>query len=151
MHMRFIGALAGVFIGLSPAQAGAAASADAAPPSRAVLVLEQSTSFRAFPAAIVSRMRSTLMGGGGDPIDFYVEHLDLYRFGGPHYASSVESYFRDKYQDVPIGVIVAIGPAALEYGLGVRAVLWPAVPLVFGAVEEEVAAQEFPDGVTGTS
>src|SRR5262249_15664868 len=51
----------------------------------------------------------------------------------------------------PIGVLVAQGPSALEFAMRSRGELWPAVPLIFAAVDEETAARlNVPSGVTGT-
>src|SRR5215467_15541830 len=117
----------------SPASPTALAS-DLLP--RSVLILDQSTSLRPWPSAIIGGMRSFLWDRIGPAISFYVEHLDLYRFSGPGYEQSLQEHFRAKYRETPIGVIVAIGSSSLDYAFRLRAEVWPAVPVVFAAVDE---------------
>jgi signal transduction histidine kinase len=117
---------------------------------RSVLILDQSTSLRPWPSAIIGGMRSFLWDRIGPSISFYVEHLDLYRFNGPGYEHSLQEHFRAKYRETPVGVIVAIGSSTLDYAFHLRAEVWPAVPIVFAAVAEETA-RNLPPDVTGTS
>jgi len=117
---------------------------------RSVLVLDQSTSFRPWPTAIIAGMRSVFRAKFGSSIALYVEHLDLHQFGGSEYLEELRRHFSEKYRDRRIDTIVTIGPRALEYGMRLRASLWPAVPVVFAAVPEEMAPNPSP-GVTGTT
>jgi len=90
--------------------------------------------------------------GAAEPVTFYLEHLDFSRFKGQQYLKSLEDHWREKYRDKPIGVTVAIGPVALDYALKMRAVLWPSVPIVFGAVEDTRVTQgSIPSNVTGVT
>jgi signal transduction histidine kinase len=58
----------------------------------------------------------------------------------------------EKYRDKPIGVIIVHGGAALEMLLRVRAQPWPAVPIVFGAVDPPtLSSLRLPPDVTGTT
>jgi signal transduction histidine kinase len=130
----------------------ACGTASASPPSpRSILILDQSISFRPWPAAVIAGLRSVLKDDGGQPISLYVEHLDLYRFGGVLYEESFQNHFREKYRDRPIGVIVVIGPTTLDYATRLRAALWPTVPIVFGAVDAGTAMRSLPPLVTGTA
>ena len=117
---------------------------------RSVLILDQSTSFRPWPTAIIAGMRSVLSTHPGSPIALFVEHLDLHRFKGPEYLENLRRHFSEKYRDRPIDVIVTVGPRAFEYGMPLRASLWPTVPVVFAAVPEQLAPNP-PPGVTGTT
>ena len=116
---------------------------------RSILILDQSTHFGPWPRAVVNSLRSTVASQSPETITFYLEHLDLFQFNGPQYRDSTLDYFRTKYRDKPIGIIVAIGSEALDYALSFRAALWPTVPVVFTAVDEQAAARKFPPGVTG--
>src|SRR5215831_6391745 len=50
-----------------------------------------------------------------------------------------------------MGLLVAQGSSALEFVMRSRAELWPAVPVIFAAVDEETAARlNLPSDVTGT-
>jgi len=118
--------------------------------TRSVLVLDQSTSFRPWPSAIIAGVRSVFRDNPGSPIALYVEHLDLHRFDGSEYLDNLRRHFSEKYRDRPIDVILTIGPRAFEYGMRLRESLWPAVPAVFAAVPEDSAPNPLP-GVTGTT
>jgi hypothetical protein len=109
---------------------------------RSVLVLDQSTSFRPWPTAIIAGMRSAFRAKFGSSIALYVEHLDLHQFGGSEYLEELRRHFSEKYRDRRIDTIVTIGPRALEYGMRLRASLWPTVPVVFAAVPEEMAPNQ---------
>src|SRR5262245_32622732 len=118
--------------------------------TRSVLVLDQSTSFRPWPTAIIAGVRSAFRDNPGSPIALYVEHLDLHRFKGSEYLETLRRHFSEKYRDRPIDVVVTIGPRAFEYGMRLRESLWPTVPVVFAAVPEDSAPNPSP-GVTGTT
>ena len=63
----------------------------------------------------------------------------------------LRGYLRNKFRDRPIGVLVAQGSSSLEFVLRSRAELWPGVPVVFAAVDEESAARlNLPSDMTGT-
>ncbi|HEY2675831.1 MAG TPA: ABC transporter substrate binding protein [Steroidobacteraceae bacterium] len=84
------------------------------------------------------------------PATIYSESLDLNRFGGPVYEDSWRVHLGTKYRDRPIGVLVAIGSAALSYTLHLRAALWPGVPVAFSFVDEQTVAHlTLPSDVTG--
>ena len=117
---------------------------------RTVLVLDQSTSFRPWPTAIIAGMQSVFRVNPGSPIALYVEHLDLHRFRGAEYLEDLRRHFSEKYRDRPVDTIITIGPLALEYGMWLRGSLWPTVPVVFAAVPEDSAPNPWP-GVTGTT
>ena len=80
----------------------------------------------------------------------YAENLDLSRFEGPAHEESLQRYLKEKYRDRRIGVIVAVGAAALELVLRWRAELWPGIPIVFAMVDEmDYARLKLPPDVTG--
>jgi signal transduction histidine kinase len=124
----------------------------AQPLPRSVLIMNQSTPFGPWQNTIIAAVRSTMNEGAAEPVTFYMEHLDFSRFKGQQYLSSLENHFREKYRDKPIGVIVAIGPVAVDYALKIRAVFWPSVPIVFTAVEDTYVTQgRIPSNVTGVT
>src|SRR6476469_9717355 len=115
-----------------------ACPAVAAPP-RSILVLDQSDVRGPFYYQIFSAFRSAVNASPGPPVSLDVESLDLSRFAGPAYEQSLQAHLRLKYQDRPIGVVVAIGDAALEYVSRWRMTLWAGVPVVFAMVDQTVA------------
>ena len=119
--------------------------------SRSILVLDQADMRGPFYYQVFSGFRSVVNTDGKSHITLYTESLDLSRFRGKSYEASLRRHFKDKYQDIPIGVVVAIGSATLELVLSWRSELWPAVPVVFAMVDEiDFARLQLPDGVTGT-
>ena len=118
---------------------------------RSMLVLDQSESRGPFYYDIFSALRSTVLAHLGPPITIYSENLNLGRFAGPSYKAGLQQTFHEKYLEKPIGVVVAIGSASLDYVLRTRSTLWPDVPVVFSMVDETTASQLLPShGVTGS-
>ena len=119
--------------------------------SRSILVLDQADMRGPFYYQVFSGFRSVVNTDGKSHITLYSESLDLSRFRGKNYEASLRQHFKDKYQDIPIGAIVAIGAATLELVLSWRSELWPAVPVVFAMVDEiDFSRLQLPDCVTGT-
>ena len=122
----------------------------AEPLPRSILVLHQSDVRGPFYYQVFSALRSTVNVSARWPVTIYVESLDLSRFTGPAYEESLQAHFRVKYRDRPIGVVVAIGSATLEYVLRWRTTLWPDIPVVFAMVDEPTFARlSPPPDVTG--
>ena len=120
---------------------------------RSVLILSQGSSGAPWPVLAEQAVRSILnIKNPAAPASIYVEQLDLYNFAGPQYEQTLRSYLRDKYHDKPIGVIVALGSAALEMQLRFHEDLWPTIPVVFAAVDEATATRlKLPSYVTGST
>jgi hypothetical protein len=128
-----------------------AASWAAAPLPPSVLILDRSDADSPWYADFSASFRSTLNAGSERRFSVYSEHLDLSRFPGTQHHEVLRTYLQNKYRDRPIGVLVAQGSSALEFVMRSRAELWPAVPVIFAAVDEETAAQlNLPSDVTGT-
>ena len=127
-------------------------SSAAAPLPRSVLIIDQYGPGLPFSAGISSGIRAAVISGSATQVSVYHEQLDLNRFHGPVYEHSLNAHFRVKYRDKPVGIIIAVGPAALEYVLRSRAALWPVVPVVFTFVDKSAIAQlELPADVTGNT
>jgi signal transduction histidine kinase len=94
-------------------------------------------------------IQAAKIDGSGKPISYYMEHLDLFGFGGRQYDDNLLNHLTDKYGHTPIGVILSIGPGALDFAIKLRATAWPAVPIVFTAVSEETAPHPLPPKTTG--
>jgi signal transduction histidine kinase len=126
---------------------GAAWAEQPSPP--AVLILNQSNSYRPWPNQIINEIRTTLDNRAGGSVPVYAEDLDLYRFNGPDYLDVTEKYLEEKYRGKPLGAIIPVGSAGLDYALRIRNALWPDVPIVFAAVDRKTADLEPVRGVTG--
>ena len=124
----------------------------AQPLSRSVLVLDQSSVGLPFNTALAAAIRSVLNAGSAAPISFYAEYLDAKRFFGSDYEEEIVSFFKKKYHDRSIDVVVVVGPAALDFIKRWRAELCPNVPVVFAAVDEATAARVIlPSNFTGVT
>src|SRR5215471_17570452 len=118
---------------------------------RSVLILDQSGRDSVWFDAFFSAFRSTLETKSAMRTSVYSEHLDLSRFGGARHDELLRRYLRDKFSERPIGVVVAQGSAALEFVLRSRAELWPGVPVIFAAVDEQTGKRlSLLPGITGT-
>ena len=125
----------------------------AQPSSRSVLLIDQSSAGLPFNTALATAVRLTLnVAKSGAPISFYAEHLDANRFFGSDYEEDVLSFFRKKYRDKALDVVVVVGTAALDFMIRRRAELWPNVPIVFAAIDEAtIARMTLPPNVTGVT
>jgi signal transduction histidine kinase len=118
--------------------------------SRSILVLDQSDLRGPFYYSVFSGLRSALSADERSHITLYAESLDLSRFSGKNYEAVLQRHIKEKYRNVPIGVVVAAGAATLELVLRWRSELWPEVPVVFAMVDEiDFGRLRLPDGVTG--
>ena len=129
-----------------------AGSLAAEPLARSVLIIDQYGPGLPFSAGISSGIRAAMISGSATQVSVYHEQLDVNRFRGSVYEHSLNAHFRVKYRDKQVGVIIAVGPAALEYVLRSRAELWPAVPVVFTFVDKSAITQlKLPPDVTGNT
>src|SRR6476646_9064923 len=146
MNMRISVLLVSVVALLVPAQV----TAQEVRP-RSILMLDQSDMRGPFYYQVFSGLRSAVNADSRSHITLYPESLDLNRFRGNSYEAGLLRHFKDKYRDIPIGVVVAVGAATLELVLRWRSELWPGVPVVFAMLDEiDFARLELPDDVTGT-
>jgi PAS domain S-box-containing protein len=85
-----------------------------------------------------------------DDVELFREVFDFERFEGRTYESTMGRYLREKYADIPLDVVVALGPGPFGFLMRERESLFPAAPLVFaGLAEQTVAALDLPMDVTG--
>src|SRR5262249_32557699 len=108
----------------------------AQPSQRSVLVLDQSSAFLPFNAAVASAIRATVNADSRWRISFYSEHLDANRFFGPAYEHNFVQFLKAKYRDRPIDVVVVFGISALDFMVRRRDEVWPSVPVVFAAIDD---------------
>lgn len=121
---------------------------------RSILVIEQSAAHGPFYYQVFSALRSDVNADADSDsqphVTLYAESLDLARFKGEAYESSLHEFLKEKYRDEAVGVIVVVGGAALERVLSWRAELWPGVPVVFAMVDKsDFERLKPPSDVTG--
>src|SRR5262249_18670393 len=87
----------------------------AQPAQRSVLVLDQSSAFLPFNAAVASAIRATVNADNRWRISFYSEHLDANRFFGRDYENDFVQFLNAKYRNRPIDVVAVFGVSALDF------------------------------------
>jgi signal transduction histidine kinase len=109
------------------------------PIPQTVLVLDQSGPDLMNPGytELYRNLRSTLTAQSTLPITIYKENLDLDRFNDPRRVAILHRYVGEKYLDVPIGVLVAVGSAALRFALERQAENATHIPIVVAAADTE--------------
>jgi len=130
-----------VLLGISPAAA--------AEPVRTVLIVYGES--RLSPAIMVGdeNIRSAAQGGG-QPVDFLTEFLDVGRFADEGYEALLTDFLRGKYQGKHIDVVVAGGPTALRFLLRHREQFLSGTPVVHAAVTSaQLKALSPPPDVVG--
>jgi signal transduction histidine kinase len=146
--MRIFGLFIAALAALAAYPVSPGASAERSRP-RSMLVLDDANVRSPFYYELFSTLRATA-NANGPPVTIYAESLDLTRFNGQAYEEGLQQYLRIKYEGKPVGVIVAIGSAALDCVLRWRPTLWPTVPVVFGFVNEPTVARlTLPPDATG--
>jgi signal transduction histidine kinase/ABC-type uncharacterized transport system substrate-binding protein len=103
---------------------------------RSILVLDQSDMRGSFYHQIFAALQAEVGSRPPSHLTVYAEDLDLEHFGGEDYEFALRQMLAAKYRDKPVGVLVAIGEAALQLVLRWRDELWPGVPIVFTMVDE---------------
>src|SRR5215211_5094970 len=135
-HMRGVRSIAGLLLCLAMSLACPIAVAQQ-PLPRSVLILDESGPGALNPgyAEITRSFRSNLLSQS--PAHIYIQNLDLNNFSGTRYQTKLQEYLRDKYHDVPIGVLLAVGSSAFQFALQLRSESWSNVPIVFASADEE--------------
>jgi signal transduction histidine kinase len=112
-------------------------SAEAEP--RSVLILDGRASASLSPgyAELIRAFRDALAAKSRARI--YAINLDSNEFSGHRYVNLLKDYIREKYRNIPISVLFAISPAALELALQLQAEDWHSTSIVFAAVDESSA------------
>jgi signal transduction histidine kinase len=95
-------------------------------------------------------LRQTVRTQIKGPLEFYQESLDFDRFAEREGSASLTGYFGDKYDQLDIDVIVAVGSRALSFAVErLRGVL-PNIPIVFAlTAAPQTDPKLLPSGVTG--
>jgi len=118
---------------------------------RSILYLDQSDMRGPFYFQIFSAFRTEMNAKGTEHLTLYAESLDLSRFKSEAYEAGLRQFLKEKYRDRPVGVVVAVGTATLEFVLQARAELWPEVPVVFTMVNKsDLERLKPPLDVTGS-
>src|SRR5262249_7866667 len=106
---------------------------------RSLLVLDQSGPGMFSPGyfEIAFNLRSALTDKSTPPVTIYLENIDFGRFYVPQYDETVRRFLEDKYRNIAIGVILAIGSSALQFALQLRSDRWREIPIVFAGTDTD--------------
>lgn len=117
------------------------ATCGAEPVPRSVLILDESGPGSLNPgyAEITRVFRSTLIAKS--PARIYAVNLDFNDFSSAQYRAALKEFITQKYRDISIGVLFAVGSSALEFALELRGERWANVPIVFAAADGESVAK----------
>src|SRR5262245_58217896 len=121
----------------------------AEPLPRSVLFLDHNGPSEPFGQSMSAAFHTTMIADSREHVAIYAETLDLIRSSSSRYKEILTTYLREKYRDIPIGVIVAPGTAALAFMLPARAEIWPEVPAIFVANPAAASEAKSIPGVTG--
>jgi signal transduction histidine kinase len=122
-------------------------SGAAQPLPRTVLILDESDPSSGVPTTFSTTLRTTL-GDFRPSVAVFGETLDLDQFGGARQEAILRTYIQQKYSDLRVGVVVAVGASALDVVRRWRADLWPGATVVFAAIDEMTAAEIKPESNT---
>ena len=141
---RFL-ALSCMLAGLLPPNAYAQA------PTRAkhILVLYTSSAQSPTNVAIDRGFRSALRSEHALKVEYYTEYLESDRFQGERQLQLLHDYLQQKYEALPVDVVVASASAAHAFLLAHRQTLFPEAPLVFLAGSHLYQAATNGPGSTG--
>jgi PAS domain S-box-containing protein len=127
-----------------------AAANGAAAQTKRVLMLFSNDSLLPAGNAVTSSFQRSLEAADPDGVEIFTEFLDADRFPGPAHEARIASLLRDKYASIPIDLLVAGGPQALEFLRERRESLFPGIPLIFAGISEgSIAQRGVPPNSTG--
>ena len=128
------------------------ASADGPNQPRLVIVLYPDDYARSGPGSMLADrgIRSTFATDLPENIEIHSEYLDVSRFQNPGYPQHLARFLRQKYEARKVELVIAGLAPALDFALEHREEIFPGIPLVFFAVdEEELKARKLPADVIG--
>ena len=106
-------------------------SANAETLPRGVLIISETAAESPFAHRFVEQIHLALDARTVQPYQIYTEYLDFGHFAGPSYDATLHTYFREKYRDEPIRVIVALGTQALQFVSHLRSEIWQNTSVLF--------------------
>ena len=96
-------------------------------------------------------MRAAMTEESTQPISFFTEDLDLDRFSGTDYEESLVTFLNQKYEQIRLDLVLAVGPWALDFVERHRQQLWPSTQVVFlSDVDGQTRGRARAKGMTGS-
>ena len=91
-------------------------------------------------------IRSVLQGTPREPMEFYIEFLDLARFPDKVYLQNIVNFLQEKYSGKKLDLLIPVAPLAFPFLLDHGNTIFPEVPTVFcAALKHEVLELKRPE------
>lgn len=87
----------------------AAPAADATYPKNVLMLMSSEYGLPAYDI-IVGEIRTGLKKGFANPLNLYAEYMDTARFPMPHHGQALVDFYTQKYGELQIDLLIAIGP-----------------------------------------
>ncbi len=104
---------------------------------RRVVILNGSDAHLPAFLALDKALQTTVREGSGEPVRFFDETLDIYRFEASQLEDRLSALLKAKYEDLRVDVVVAYGTAGLAFAQRYRRDIWPGAAIVFLSVSKE--------------
>ncbi len=99
---------------------------------------------------VTQSIRTTFASGSSEPVQIRNEYLDLSRFQDAGHRRFLAEFLRQKYAGQKIDLVIAGLAPSLDFALEYRHEIFPGVPVVFMAVDQqEVQRRTLPADVIG--
>jgi signal transduction histidine kinase len=137
-------------VSISPAQAEPPNQPGRSPAQHVLVVYPDNPQFQTTGQALIDQTLREQLQNSGEPVEIYTENLERIRLGEASYDKLMADFYRRKYRNDKVDVIVAVQRSVLHFFLKHHSDLFKGVPIVFCIVEaqdEEVRA--LPPDVTG--
>ena len=135
---RWFGVL---IVGILFCTGGAEYALGAQPDFKTVVVIEAERPGRPLFSAFNDSFQAALREAFDEPVEVFVESLDLARFGRDEYRKRLEIWLGEKYAGRKIDVVVALGPFGYRAAIGWRDRLWPEVPVIFAGLDQKTIGE----------
>src|SRR5215831_14493024 len=117
---------------------------------RTILFLDEDTPIYPWFRQMSEAFYAAIKMETANPPFVFIENLGIDAYDKLDYFDIVRSYFREKYRNKAIGVIVSNASRYLQFTLSLRDELWPGTPVVLAGIQERRATQlSLPSNVTG--
>ncbi len=125
-----------------------------APPPPAVLILlpGQPTGTQSGVDAFAAGARRALLDGLPSGSSVYIEYTDLARLGDGEEPGKLRDWYRTKYADRGLDLLIASGQEARAFLLRFRRDLWADVPIIFAGMDQRsLRSATLPAGTTAVT
>ena len=118
-------------------------------PSKHVLVLYPDNRWFSSQALIDKTLRTDL-STSGQTIELFTEDMERMRLGDPSYDKLMADYYRQKYRNVKLDLIIAVQGKTLQFALAHRSDVFQGAAVVFCLVStQDPQLRTLPPDVTG--